>query len=108
MVTALRTGASRTGDVASLSKEPVALPELTALSTMLMRVTPTVSIKPEGKKLKVWIDAAGNYPDWVLALSTLQTYQKGLVWDVKVICTSCDGKAAYAEVEPYVQRIVWK
>ncbi|ABD72083.1 hypothetical protein Rfer_4397 (plasmid) [Rhodoferax ferrireducens T118] len=108
LVSAVRTSGAQAGDAASLSKEDVPLPELTALSTMLERVTPSVSFKPEGNTLKVWVDAPVNYSDWVLALSTLQTYQKGLVWDVKVICANCEGKAAYAEVAPYVQKIVWK
>lgn len=109
IVTAMRAGADmQTVNVASLLKVPLAPPELNALSIMLTRVTPAVSIKPDGKKLKVWVDSASNYPDWMLALSTMQSYQKGLVWDVSIICTSCEGKAAYAEVEPYVQKIVWK
>ncbi len=108
LISAVRTSSEQAGDTASLSRDDVPLPELTALSTMLARVTPSVTFKPEGKTLKVWVDAPVDYSDWVLALSTLQTYQKGLVWDVKVICANCDGKAAYAEVEPYVQKIVWK
>lgn len=108
LVSAVRTSSAQAGDAATLSKVDVPLSELTALSTMLARVIPSVTFKPEGKTLKVWVDAPVNYSDWVLALSTLQTYQKGLVWDVKIICANCDGKAAYAEVEPYVQKIVWK
>lgn len=108
LISAVRTEVAEKGVGVTLSKTPVSLPELTAMSVMFTQLIPNVTFKVDGKLLKVSVESPANYADWVMAVSTLQTYQKGLVWDVKVICTTCEGQGAYAEVEPYLQKIVWK
>ena len=94
---------------AVILKTPISSARYAELADVLTRLNPAVDIKTgvNSASLIISIAKIESQPEWVYVLSTLQSNQPGIIWDVQKICMKkCDaGQAAGAELKGYTQAI---
>ena len=112
---ALSAGAQAAGTILQQTVKPrlemIPMDEqgYTAAVDMLSRLNPNVAIglRKDIGALRVVAQDPAQLPEWLYALSTVQSYRKGLVWSASEICLKkCEGNvAASADLKAFTQKI---
>lgn len=90
----------------TLNRQPAGAAELEMAASFCKNHAPAITCRVESGRLKVVGDSPDKYADWVFAISSMQSYSKGMAWEAKTLCIGqCGTGAMVAELEGFTQRV---
>ncbi|WP_370260690.1 hypothetical protein [Limnobacter sp.] len=89
-----------------LIKRPVGRAVYEEYATVLSRLSPHVSVGFEKDGLRVQINDANYYADFIYVLNSIQGVAQDVVWQAEEIClATCSGAASTALVKGVVEKV---
>jgi hypothetical protein len=91
----------------TLARQPIPDEQAVRSAERLARLVPTVRVSVVGKSILVSTSDVHGFPDWMYALTTVQTTASDVLWEAEEICLgTCEGgMAAHARITGYRQTI---